>query len=98
VEGGKLSTENGEKRIERISQFPGDCFRCGDYGHAMHECPWLIKAATAAEHEQRRARIIDRWAARRITTHQKWQFLSDENKLQYGEKCTPLMTYPRSNS
>jgi hypothetical protein len=65
--------------------FPGDCYRCGDYGHIALDCPLAAPAASRAEHEGRIAAYIRRWQDGDITIHQKRRWITEENAMGYPE-------------
>jgi hypothetical protein len=62
---------------------PGDCFRCGEYGHwsDSETCTWLRKAATRKEHEARIDNLTMRWHDSKIATPQKREYIRRENEL-----------------
>ena len=74
------------------------CFRCEKPGHLAASCPELVPAASKAEHEARIAAYVQRWTDKKWTPQQKWKAISEENRMWHGDKCTPMHTYPRSNS
>ena len=44
--------------------FPGDCYRCGEFGHVVADCPELRPPASKAEHFARLAlyrQRLDNW-------------------------------------
>lgn len=72
----------------RFSGFSGNCFRCGGTGHWAESpaCPWLVKAATKAEHHRRIDDLRDRFTEFAITAWQKNEYIRFENKLYYDGK------------
>jgi hypothetical protein len=69
----------------RFGGFHGTCFRCGNSGHWAESdtCPWLTKAATRKEHENRIAHFVSRYWNHDITDWQKREYINHENKLFY---------------
>lgn len=62
----------------------GNCFKCGEPGHWIDHCGWLTVAATRAEHENRLARILQRWhdwETTGMTTREKQRLIREENEL-----------------
>ena len=69
----------------------GDCFKCGEPGHWVDHCPWLIPAKNRADHEERLAKILQRWHDWEITgmtTREKTRLYKEENALWHGKQRT----------
>ena len=64
----------------------GNCFRCGEPGHWAASCPLAIPATTRTEHETRIARIVERWIAGEMLTHEKRRLIEEENAMWNGKK------------
>jgi len=60
---------------------PGPCYRCGEYGHFVQECPELRPAASRAEHEGRIAVYVERWINGQWAQYQKREAITTENKM-----------------
>jgi len=60
------------------------CFRCEKLGHIAAECAELFPAATAAEHQARIARYVERWINHEITEYQKRAFITAENEMWHS--------------
>jgi hypothetical protein len=72
----------------RVGQFPGSCFRCGEYGHKADddaECRWLQKAATPKEHQARIDSLTMRFLDEEIGPWLKREYIRHENKLWRGK-------------
>lgn len=82
-----MSTANDETRI---GGFPGNCFRCGEYGHTADStaCEWLQPAANRAQHEARIDSLIERWQQFAITRSQKREYIAAEIEQWQKERKT----------
>lgn len=60
---------------------PDPCYRCGEYGHFVPDCPELKPATTRHEHESRIAAYVERWINGQWAQHQKREAITTENKM-----------------
>jgi Zinc knuckle len=68
-----------------------ECFRCGDSGHFVADCPLQAPAASHDEHLARIDACVAQWIAGQITTRRKRQLIADENRQYYGDDCRPVL-------